>query len=95
MSSYDEEADYTDPEDSNYILTHKVIRRGQLVYFLPDPEWLGDRDSDDGMATVDNLRTEDWWLGVILDCAELKYKDGTTACALRIAVSAAAINSKW
>lgn len=88
LSSADS-ADQTDPEDPNFFYRNVKYKRGQLVYFLPDPEWLETRD-EDAPVTVNDLSTDDWWLGVILDCAELRYKDGTTACALRIAVGSLA-----
>lgn len=56
------------------------------MYFLPDPEWLDLADDGESMA-VDDLDPEDWWLGLVLDCAELKYKTGETASVLRVAVS--------
>lgn len=80
------EGDHTDDDDPNFYFKGITFTRGQLVYFLPDPEWLDDRVGEDEPLTVEDLGTDDWWLGVILDCAELRYKDGTTACALRVAV---------
>ena len=86
ISSEDSE-NHTDPDDPNYIYEYQKFKRGQLVYFLPDPEYLEHPPEEVDSVTVDDLNTDDWWLGLILDCAELKYKDGTTVCVLRVAVS--------
>lgn len=83
-----DDGDVTDPEDPNFYVRSLKFKRGQLAYFLPDPEWLGEC-KDDGRQPMKpgDLEPDDWWLAVILDCAEVKYTDGSAACVLRVAVS--------
>lgn len=82
-----DDGDYTDTADPNFFFRGLKFKRGQLVYILPDPAWLEERAAEEDPLTVENLEAEEWWLAVVLDCAELKYRDGSTACILRVAVS--------
>lgn len=82
-----DDGDYTDVEDPNFFFRGVKFKRGQLAYFLPDPEWLGDRSDEQEPLTKDSLEPNDWWLAVVLDCGELNYTDGSSACVLRVAVS--------
>ena len=85
MSSLSEASD-TGDDDPNIVIKKQTYERGQLVYFLPDPEWL--EPYDDGTTrTIEDLDPEDWWLGLILDCVDFTYPDGDIASVLRVAVS--------
>lgn len=79
------EADGTDPDDPLVFRKEIVFTRGDLVYFLPDPAWL-EEVGDQQTITVEDLRTEEWWIGLVLDCVELRNKNGEADAVLRVAV---------
>ena len=74
------------PKERDTIVEKQLYQRGQLVYCLPDPEWL--EPNEDGIVvTIDDLRPEDLWLALVLDCVDIKHQEGRASSMLRVAVS--------